>query len=123
MEQDPRFYREGTEIVVEQHISFPQAAIGDEIMVETIDGKVKMKIPAGTQHGAVLRLRGKGMPDMRTGRRGDQHVRILLDVPTKLTDEQRSLIEQLGKTFGTHTSDGSKKSKKKKKGIFESLGI
>ena len=123
VEQDARFYREGTEIVVDQHISFPQAALGDEVMVETIDGKVKMRIPAGTQHGAVLRLKGKGMPDMRTGRRGDQHVRVLLSIPTKLTDEQRSLIEQLGKSFGTDVASGTKKSKKRKKGLLESLGI
>ncbi len=123
VEQDARFYREGTEIVVDQQISFPQAALGDEVMVETIDGKVKMKIPAGTQHGAVLRLKGKGMPDMRTGRRGDQHVRVLLSIPKKLTNEQRSLIEQLATAFGTDVSSGTKKSKKKKKGIFESLGI
>ena len=122
VEQDPRFYREGTEIVAEQNITFPQAALGDEVMVETIDGKVKMKIPPGTQHGAVLRLKGKGMPDMRTGRRGDQHVRILISVPTKLNDEQRTLIEKLGKSFGNNVSSGGKP-KKKKKGIFESLGI
>lgn len=124
VEQDPRFYREGTEVVHERHISYPQAALGDEITVETIDGKVKMRIPSGTQHGAVLRLRGKGMPDMRTGRRGDQHVKVLVDVPTSLTDEQRGLLEQLAASFGDSPEQGSKQSKKKKKkGILDSLGL
>ncbi|HPR42063.1 MAG TPA: DnaJ C-terminal domain-containing protein, partial [Candidatus Methanofastidiosa archaeon] len=109
VEKDPRFLRDGTELLLELGISFPQAALGDEVDVETIDGKVKMKIPPGTQHGKVFRLRGKGMPNMRTGRRGDQHVRVSIDVPTSLTDDQKALIKKLGKSFG-HSPKEQKKS-------------
>jgi len=109
VEKDPKFYREDTELLYELSISYPQAALGDEVDVETIDGKVKMKIPPGTQHGKIFRLRGKGMPNLRTGRRGDQHVKVSIDVPKSLTDEQKSLIRKLGKSFG-HKPTEQKKS-------------
>ena len=111
---DPRFYREDTELLYEMPISYPQAALGDEVTVETIDGKVKMKIPPGTQHGKVFRLRGKGMPSIRSGRRGDQHVKVSIEVPRSLSKEQTQLIEKLGKSFG-HVP------KKQKKGFFDGL--
>ncbi|MHC1605460.1 MAG: molecular chaperone DnaJ [Candidatus Methanofastidiosia archaeon] len=112
---DSKFYRDGTELHYEQQISFPQAALGDEIMVETIDGKVKMTIPPGTQHGNVFRLRGKGMPDARSGRRGNEHVKINVQIPEKLTDEQKKLIRKLGKSFGLDISE--------KKGFFKNIGF
>ncbi|MBN1786448.1 MAG: molecular chaperone DnaJ [Candidatus Methanofastidiosa archaeon] len=109
VEEDPRFYREDTELLYDLPITFPQAVLGDEVEVETIDGKVKMKIPPGTEHGKVLRLKGKGMPNLRTGRRGDQHVRISIDIPTSLNKEQKNLVEKLGKSFG-HIPKEQKKS-------------
>lgn len=114
VENDPMFYREGTELLIEQTISYPQAVLGDEITVPTIDGKVKMKVPGGTEHGKLLRLRGRGMPDVRTGRRGDQHVKVLVDIPKKLSKEQRDLLEKLAESMGSSPNKG----KKKKKGFF-----
>lgn len=116
IKNDPHFYREGTELLYDQIISFPQATLGDTIKVDTIDGKVQMKIPAGTGHGKVLRLKGKGMPDLRTGRRGDQHVRIFIDIPKSLSEEQKDLIRKLGDSFGKTPAE-------EKKGFFKNLGF
>jgi len=116
IKNDSNFYREGTELLYDQIISFPQATLGDTITVNTIDGKVQMKIPAGTRHGKVLRLKGKGMPDLRTGRRGDQHVRIFIDIPKSLSKEQKDLIRKLGDSFGKTPAE-------EKKGFFKNLGF
>lgn len=90
----PRFERKGNNIVVKQEISFAQAALGDTIPVETLDGTVKMKIPAGTQSGELFRLSGKGIG---TGRfsKGDALVSIQVRVPKKLSREERRAIEEL----------------------------
>ena len=71
---------------------FVQAALGDTIEVPTLDGKVEMKIPAGIQSGTVMRLRGKGIPYLRSTGRGDQHVRIKVLTPQKLTERQKELF-------------------------------
>ena len=73
------------------------AALGAEVDVPTLDGVVKLKIPAGTQHGKVFRLSGKGVPDLRRGNgtRGDQYVAVQIEIPTKLGRKQRKLLEQL----------------------------
>jgi molecular chaperone DnaJ len=90
---DPRFVREGSNLYTEKKIGFTQAALGDEVDVETVDGPVKLKIPAGTQSGEKLRLRGKGV---KTGHgRGDQIVQVIVVTPKKLDREQRKLFEQL----------------------------
>jgi len=77
--EHPIFRREDTEVVCEMPISFTQAALGTQIDVPTLDGPVKMKIPAGTQSGKVFRLRGKGVPALGGGGRGDQHVRVMVE--------------------------------------------
>ncbi len=89
------FVREGDDIFCEVPITFSQAALGDEIQVPTLDGRAKIKIPAGTQSGTIFRLKGKGMQSMRGYGRGDEHVRVIMRTPTKLTDEQRKLFKQL----------------------------
>ncbi|MDL5502273.1 MAG: DnaJ C-terminal domain-containing protein, partial [Candidatus Methanoperedens sp.] len=71
---------------MEATISFTQAALGDEIIVPTLDGKAEMKIPPGTQSGHIFRLKGKGMPGLHYSGKGDQLVRIKVEVPTRLTD-------------------------------------
>ncbi len=91
--RDPRFARDGSTIRSSAKIGFTQAALGGTIDAETLDGKVELKIPAGTQGGAQFRLRGKGVPT-RHGR-GDQIVTVEVVTPTKLTKEQRALIEKL----------------------------
>ena len=97
MTADHRFARDGYDIVTEQEISFAQAALGAEITVETIDDKVKIKIPSGTQPGMLVRLSGRGVPRLQGSGRGDHYVRIKIVVPKKLTNRQKELLEQLQK--------------------------
>ena len=92
--EHPIFVREDTEVLCEIPISFPQAALGSQIDVPTLDGKVKMKIPSGTQTGKVFRLKGKGIPHLHGGGRGDQHVRVVVEIPTQLSREQKDLLER-----------------------------
>lgn len=91
----PLFEREGADLHCEVPVSFPQAALGDQIEVPTLEGKVTMKLPPGTQPGKIFRLRGKGLPVFGGAGKGDQLVRITLEVPGALTDGQRTLIGQL----------------------------
>jgi molecular chaperone DnaJ len=92
--EHPLFSRQNNEVICDIPISFPQAALGVEIEVPTLDGKVKMKIPAGTQSGGVFRLRGRGIADLRGVGRGDQLVRVVVEIPRKLTPKQRELLEE-----------------------------
>lgn len=91
------FIREGDDIVITVPITFAQAALGAEIEVPTVYGKVLLKIPPGTQSNAKFRVRGKGAPNVRTKVTGDQHVIITVETPTRLTPEQKRLFEQLAK--------------------------
>ncbi|MEO7904931.1 MAG: molecular chaperone DnaJ [Candidatus Saccharimonadales bacterium] len=88
------FTREGDIILSEEHISMIDAALGTEIDVETVDGNVRMKVPAGTQSGTDFKLSGHGVPHMRSTARGSQIVSIIVDTPTKLTKKQKELLEQ-----------------------------
>lgn len=88
------FTREGDLILSEEHIGIVEAALGAEIDVNTVDGPVRMKIPAGTQSGSDFKLSGHGVPHIRGGQRGAHIVTIAVDTPVKLTKEQRSLLEQ-----------------------------
>lgn len=91
---DSRFTREGYDIVTEQEVSFPQAALGGEMEVATIDGNVKIRIPAGTQPETVIRLAGRGIKHVQGSSKGDHYVKIKVTVPKKLTREQKDLLEQ-----------------------------
>ena len=91
------FKREGYDIVVDKEISFPQAALGDEIEVETIDKEVKLRIPQGTQPGTVMRLKGRGVSYVRGGGAGDEYVRIKITVPKNLTSRQKELLQEIEK--------------------------
>jgi len=92
---DPRFERHGDDIVYDLPVSFSQAALGAELEVPTPYGNTTLKIQPGTQTGMVYRIRGKGLPRVGEGGRGDFHVRVHVWTPTKLTSEQRALFEQL----------------------------
>ena len=92
-----RFTREGDIILSEEHISMVDAALGTEIDVETIDGKVRMKIPAGTQSGADFKLSGHGVPHLRNESRGPHIIGIIVDTPTKLSKKQKELLEEFKK--------------------------
>ena len=100
VEDSDIFEREGTEIFYELPISFSQAALGDEVKVPTVHGNVKLKIPAGTQTGTTFRLREKGSPSLRGGRKGDQHVSVKVVTPKRLTDRQKDLFKQLAESSG-----------------------
>ena len=90
-----RFTREGDLILSEEHISMVEAALGTEIDVETVDGKIRMKIPAGTQSGADFKLSGHGVPHLRSSSsRGAHIITIIVDTPTKLSKQQKELLEQ-----------------------------
>jgi molecular chaperone DnaJ len=92
---DKKFIREGDLILSNEHISMVDAALGTEIEVETVDGPVKMRVPIGTQSGTDFKLSGHGAPRLRGGSRGAHIVTILVDTPTKLTAQQKKIIEQL----------------------------
>jgi molecular chaperone DnaJ len=96
VKEDPVFKRDGVDLHRKVGIAFPQAALGSEIGVETlIDGDREVEIPAGTQPGKVIKLRGYGMPSLRGSLRGDLYLHVDVEVPRKLTDKQRALLEQL----------------------------
>jgi molecular chaperone DnaJ len=94
------FKRQNSNIFLELPINVAQAALGDEIEVPTLDGTEKLVMPAGTQTGETIRLRNKGVPHLRGEGRGDQLVTVYVATPQKLSDEQRQLFEELGKTLG-----------------------
>lgn len=95
------FKRNKDDLHIEIPICFTQAALGDDITVPTIDGKVSYKVPSGTQPGTVFRLKGKGMRNVRTGKMGDMYVKVTLEVPTKLNSKQKKAVEEMGKVVGT----------------------
>ncbi len=88
------FRRDGANVFIDIPITFVQAALGCEIDVPTIDGQVKHKIPEGTQSGDQFRFRGRGIPDIRTGARGDQYVKVSVEVPKNLSSKQREILQQ-----------------------------
>ncbi|UWG96861.1 molecular chaperone DnaJ [Dehalobacter sp. DCM] len=108
VEKDDFFKRQGNDIYCEIPITFVQAALGDEIDVPTLHGDIKMKIPEGTQTSKVIRLKGMGVPYRRGGGNGDQHVRVIVTTPTKLTERQKELLRE----FGTITSENQQMGKK-----------
>lgn len=94
------FTREGDLILSEAHVDMVKAALGAEIDVDTVDGKVRMKVPAGTQSGTDFKLSDHGVPHLRGNGRGAHIVTIVVDTPTKLSSEQRELLEKLASTGG-----------------------
>lgn len=112
--RDNLFERKGDDIWVELPISYTQAALGDEVTVPTIDGNVTYRIPEGTQPGDVLRLRGKGVQHCQRDGRGDMLVRVVIEVPKKLTKAQKELLQKL-------ENELSEKNFEKKSGFMEKL--
>lgn len=91
------FERKGQDLWLEIPITFDQAALGDDITVPTLEGKVSYKVPPGTQPNTVFRLRGKGIKSLRSSRKGDLYVRVILEVPTKLNGKQKKAIQNMAK--------------------------
>jgi molecular chaperone DnaJ len=95
------------------------AVLGAEIEVPTLEGKVPLRIVEGTQSGALMRLRGKGLPALRSGARGDQIVRIFVEVPTRITARQRELLEQFAAESGQDVSPQHKSFLEKLRDLFD----
>lgn len=95
VQEDDRFFRDGPDLYFELPITFSQATLGAEVEVPTIVERVNLKIPAGTQSGEVLRLRGKGLPELQGQSHGDQLVRIVVWTPDQLTEEQEEIFKTL----------------------------
>ena len=109
----PLFERQGQDVLCEVPLSFPQAALGCQLDVPTLDGKVNLKVPAGTQPGQIFRLRGKGIPHLRSGQegpRGDQLVGVRLEVPKKMNTEQKEAVQNLSEMFGEQNCHPEKQS-------------
>ena len=119
VEPHPLFTRKGADLLCQVPVSFPQVALGDQIEVPTLEGKVTMKLPAGTQPGKVFRLRGKGLPVFGGYGKGDQLVEVLVEVPETLTDRQRELLEELAKEMGAETHPQQRSFLDKLKSLFE----
>jgi molecular chaperone DnaJ len=101
--------RDGNNLIAVVPISFSQAALGASIEVPSLDGTKQLKIPAGTQYGSVFRIRGQGLPEVRSGRRGDQLVQITIETPAKLNQKQRDILGEFAKTENKKVSPKSKK--------------
>ncbi|PAB58939.1 molecular chaperone DnaJ [Anaeromicrobium sediminis] len=113
------FKREGNDIICEVPITFTQAALGDELIIPTLDGKVKYKIPEGTQSGTVFRLRGKGIPNMRGYGRGDHYVKIIVEVPKKLNSKQKEILVKFSEVMDEDIHEQRKTFFDKVKEIFK----
>jgi len=111
----PVFQREGNNIYISTNLSFVQAALGAEIQVPTLDGDVALTIPEGTQTGSVFRLRGKGVPSLRGGGRGDQYITVNLETPKNLSARQKELMRELADSMGAKVREKDKPFGKKKK--------
>lgn len=106
------FERDGYNVWLEQKVSFTQAALGDTLRVPTLDGDVKFDLPAGTQSGTVFSLRGKGIQVLNSKSKGDQHVKIIVDIPKNLTQRQKEILQEFEKELGIQRGAPIKDSKK-----------
>ena len=123
------FKRVDYDVITELPISFAQAALGTDVMVDTLHGKVKMNIPAGTQTHSVFRLKDKGIQHLHGNRKGDQLVRVVIETPRKLTSEQKELLRQFEALISGKSPDRNEKGRNEKstekprrsKGFFEKV--
>ena len=115
VQRHPLFEREGSDVICEMPITFVQAALGGDLEVPTLDGKVRYNIPEGTQTGTTFRLRGKGIPVVGySGRRGDQYVTVVVETPKNLSREQKELLQKFGEQLGDEATP-------KRKSFFEKM--
>lgn len=119
VEQHSIFERRDDDVICNIPISFSQVALGSEIQVPTLEGRVKLKIPAGTQTGKVFRLTNKGIASLHTGRRGDQLVVVTIETPSKLNKKQRELLEEFARVSGEDNQPLKSSFFDKVKEIFE----
>ena len=112
------FQRRGNDVLIEIPITFVQASLGDTVQVPTLDGAVDLKIPAGIQTGTVLRVKGKGIPNLRGAGRGDEHVRIKVTTPQKLSAKQKELLKEFAELSGDAVNPEQKSFTEKFKDLF-----
>lgn len=108
--------REGLNVAYDLHISFPDAVFGTQVEVPTIDGRAKIKIPAGTQGGKIFRLKGKGFPAVNSYEKGDQLIQVNVWVPQHLTSEEKTALEKFG-----HSANFKPQPDKNEKGLFDKI--
>lgn len=113
------FQRDGVNVICEVPVNIVQATLGAEIKVPTLDGQVTMKIPEGTQPGSVLRLKGRGIPNLRGGQRGDQLVRVKVIIPTKLNEKQKEALRNFGEVNKGNVAAEEKSFWDKVKSVFK----
>ncbi|WP_078119517.1 molecular chaperone DnaJ [Thiosocius teredinicola] len=124
--EHPIFSRDDSHLYCEVPIAFTTAALGGELEVPTLDGKVKLKIPEGTQTGKMFRMRGKGVKPVRGGPQGDLICRVVVETPVKLTDQQRGLLQDLDNSLkggGRKHSPNAHSWVDSVKGFFEKMGF
>jgi molecular chaperone DnaJ len=105
--EDERFRREGADLVSVAEVSATEAMLGTTVSVPTLDGDHDLELEPGTQPGERRVLKARGLPALRSSRRGDQHVFVNVIVPARLSDEQRELVERLGETLGEENLSGN----------------
>ena len=103
-----QFERDGNSVILDREISYAQAVLGAEIEVPTLDGRVKINIPEGTQPGAVFRLKGAGIPYLRGSGRGDQFITVTVGVPKNLSSKQKDALRQFAETMNDTVENGEK---------------
>lgn len=118
VKEHPLFVREGNDVLCSVSVSFVQAALGSKIEVPTLKGEVSLNIPPGTQPGSALRIKGKGIPDLRGYGTGDQIVTVDVQIPTKLTPRQKEILEEYARISGDEINAGSGSFFQKVKDIF-----
>ncbi len=104
VKEHPIFHRDGDDIFCEVPIDFPSAALGGEIEIPTVSGKTTLQIPPGTQTGEVFSVPGKGMPSLRGHGRGDQHVKVFVEVPKRLSADQKDMLRKYAVSFDSQSS-------------------
>ncbi len=114
VQRDDRFHRDGADLLTELPISIPQAVLGTKVEMATLDGRVEVTVPPGSETGRRLRLRGQGMPFIRGSGRGDLHVRLRVVVPDKVSDKVRDLLEEMAEELDVDVEP-------KRKGFLDSL--
>jgi len=122
VQEHPFLQRHGNDLVCELPLSFTQAALGAKVEVPTLKGRVEVSVPAGTQHGELLRLHRMGLPDLRSGRVGDQIIQVLVEIPRKLNEKQESLLREFARTEDKSVLPRSQGFLEKLKHFFERGG-
>ncbi len=122
--EHPLFHRDGSTLHLEMPISFTQAALGADVEVPTLEGtRVPLRIPRGTQHGQTFELKGLGMPDVRSGVRGDMVVRVAVEIPRRLSDRQESLLREFAQTEDVDVMPRSQGFWSKIREMLEGMGV